>query len=251
MSIASALQQLRGRVAIVTGASSGLGRATAIALAAEGVRIVATGRDASRLASLVEEIKGAGGACVAVRGDAALAETAEEVLRTALETYQQVDVLVNNAGQGNYKSLVETTPQDFDELMNSNMRSTFLFSRAVAPQFMAQRSGTLVFVSSVAGLAGAPNEAVYSATKFAQVGFAQSVDEELRPYGIKICTVCPGGIKSRFAVGRGRNAEDVATSSMMEAAEVADAIVFACAQPKNVRVPQMIVRHMGTPRPKA
>jgi short-subunit dehydrogenase len=156
-----------------------------------------------------------------------------------------VDILINNAGQGNYKSLVDTSIEEYDELMQSNMRSSFLFTRAVVPHFIVQRSGVLVFVSSVAGLAGAANEAVYSASKFAQVGFAQSLDHELRPHGIKVSTLCPGGMKTEFAVGRGRTATDVESSRMMEASDFADSIVFVCMQPANVRLPLLTVRHMG------
>ncbi|HWT64910.1 MAG TPA: SDR family oxidoreductase [Terracidiphilus sp.] len=244
MSIQSSLERLKDRVAIVTGASSGLGRATAVALAEAGVRIVAVARRAERLQELKDELAAQGRLCAIVAGDAADPKTAAAAVAAAGE-FGRIDILVNNAGLGNYKSLVETTVEEYDELMNSNMRSSFVFTRAVAPHLIEQRSGAVVFVSSVAGLAGAANEAAYCASKFAQVGFAQAVDEELRPYGVKVCALCPGGIKTEFAVGRGRKAEDVAKSVMMEARDAADAIVFACMQPEDVRIPQMTVRHMG------
>jgi 3-oxoacyl-[acyl-carrier protein] reductase len=97
----------------------------------------------------------------------------------------------------------------------------------------------------VAGLQGAAGESVYCATKFAQAGFAQSLDAELRKHGIKVGTIFPGGVKSEFALGHGRTEESIRDSRMMEPAEVADAIVYACLQPPNVRIPQMTVRHMG------
>jgi NADP-dependent 3-hydroxy acid dehydrogenase YdfG len=245
MSIQRSLEQLKGKVAIVTGASSGLGRATVIALAEAGVRTVATARREERLEELKAELNGKGQPFAFVAGNAAELRVAEAAVALALNEFGRIDILVNNAGQGNYKALVDTTVEEYDQLMDSNMRSSFLFTRAVAPHFIAQKSGAVVFISSVAGLAGAANETVYSASKFAQVGFAQSVDEELRPYGVKVCALCPGGIKTEFAVGKGRKAEDVAKSHMMEASDAADAVVFACMQPANVRVPQMTVRHMG------
>jgi len=247
MTIEGTSTHLKDHVAIVTGATSGLGWATCVALSASGVRIVATGRREERLHNLKIEIQRLGGDCLCIPGDAAHPETAATAVSKALNTYQRLDILINNAGQGMYKSLFDTTVLDYDQLMNSNVRSTFLFTRAVAPAFVAQRSGVVVVISSVAGLAGASNEAVYSATKFAQVGFAQSLDEELRPFGVKVCVICPGGMKTEFAVGNGRIAEEVTKSWMMEASEVADAVVFACSQPANVRIPQMVVRHMGRP----
>lgn len=236
---------LQGKVAIVTGASSGLGRATARALAERGLRIVATARRAERLEKLETELNMEAEMCAAVAGDASETKTAAAAVALAMERFGRIDILVNNAGQGSYKPLVGTSAEEYDELMNSNMRSSFVFTRTVAPHLIGQKSGVIVFVSSVAGLAGTANESVYCASKFAQVGFAQALDEELRPHGVKVCTLCPGGMKTEFAVGRGRQAEDVAQSAMMEANEVADAIVYACMQPVNVRIPQMTVRHMG------
>lgn len=245
MSLERNAAQLKGKVAIVTGASSGLGSATALALVGYGVRVVATARRAERLATLAADLNAQSEMCVTVAGDAAEMKTAEAAVALAMERFERIDFLVNNAGQGSYKLLTDTSEAEYDELMNSNMRSSFVFTRAVAPHLIAQKSGVVVFVSSVAGLAGAAKETVYCASKFAQVGFAQALDEELRPHGIKVCTLCPGGMKTEFAVGRGRKAEDVERSAMMQADEVADAIVFACMQPANVRIPQMTVRHMG------
>jgi short-subunit dehydrogenase len=239
--------RLRGKTAIVTGASSGIGWATALSFAAEGARVVLTARREDRLLELEREIVERGGEAAVFAGDAAEEATAVSVYELAMERFGAIDVLVNNAGIGNYKKLVDTSVAEYDELMNSNMRSSFLFSRVVVPKMVKQRSGSIVFVSSVAGLAGAANEAVYSASKFAQVGFAQSLAEELRGYGIKVCAVCPGGVKTEFAVGRGRTAEGVAKSPMMNAGDVAEAIVFACLQPAGARVVQLTVRHMGEP----
>lgn len=233
------------KVALVTGASSGVGAATALAFAQQGTRVVVTARRADRLESLVERIRATGGEATAVPGDATLPETARAAVAECLDKYGSLHFLINNAGVGTYKQLVDTSIADYDEIMDANMKSCFLFSREAAPHLVRQRSGTIVFVSSVSGLRGASNEAVYCAAKFAQVGFAQSLDEELRPFGIKVCTLCPGGIKTEFALGRGRTPEGVAASRMMEASEVADAITWLCSQPQNVRVLQTTIRNMG------
>lgn len=259
MSLDTLRSSLRGKVAIVTGASSGVGWAVSHAFAAEGVHVVATARRMHRLERLAAEIhaKAQGaeqndgafqGTCVLLPGDAADPVTAEAAVALALERFGRVDILVNNAGVGNYKQMVDTSLAEYDELMNTNMRSSFLFTRAVAPHLVAQRSGTLIFISSVAGLTGTANEAVYCASKFAQAGFADSVAEELTPYGIKVTTLFPGGLKTEFAVGRGRTQEGVARSRMMDPCDFADAVLFASMQPANVRIPRMVVRHMGQPK---
>jgi NADP-dependent 3-hydroxy acid dehydrogenase YdfG len=236
---------LAGKTALVTGASAGIGWATAIALARHGANLVVTARREERLHQLCEEVKLLGSHAVFQAGDAAKESTAQQAIALAITTFGHLDILINNAGAGNYKNLVDTTAEEYDALMNANMRSGFLFSRYAVPHMIEQKNGTILFISSVAGLQGAPGESVYCATKFAQSGFAQSLDAELRKHNIKVGTLFPGGVKTEFAIGHGRTEESVRDSRMMDPAEVAEAIVFACLQPPNLRIPQMTIRHMG------
>mgnify|MGYP001600720551 FL=1 len=236
---------LVGKTALVTGASSGIGWAVAIALAKQGSNLVVTARREERLRQLCKEVESLGVKGVHHAGDAAEDATAQRAVALALSTFGHLDIVINNAGIGNYKNLVDTSVEEYDALMDANMKSSFLFSRHAVAPMIAQKSGTILFISSIAGLQGAAGEAVYSATKFAQSGFAQSLDAELRKHGIKVGSIFPGGVKSEFAIGHGRTEEYVQKSHMMEPGEVAEAIVFACLQPANVRIPQMTVRHMG------
>lgn len=245
MSLRELQNGLRGKVALVTGASSGVGWATAIAFATEGVAVVANARREERLKQLALQISDMGGQIEILAGDASDPAVAQAAVDLCYRRFGRLDFLINNAGIGNYKLLVDTSIAEYDEIMSANIRSSFVFAREAAPRLIAQRSGTIVFVSSVAGLSGTGNEAVYSASKFAQVGFAQALDDELRPYGIRVCALCPGGIKTEFAVGHGRTAEGVASSNMMEPSEVADAVLFTCMQPSNVRLIQATLRNMG------
>jgi len=236
---------LAGKTALVTGASAGIGQATALALAQRGANLVLTARREDRLRKLAAEIESLGVRAVFHAGDAAEETTAQQAIALALDRFGHLDILINNAGAGNYKDLIDTSAADYDALMNANMRSGFLFSRHAAPHMIAQKSGIILFISSVAGLQGAAGESVYCATKFAQSGFAQALDAELRKHGIKVGTIFPGGVKSEFALGHGRTEDSIRNSRMMDPAEVAEAIAFACLQPPNVRIPQMTVRHMG------
>ena len=238
-------QPLANKTVLITGASAGIGRATAIALAKQGANVVVTARREDRLIALCELIKQDGGQAAYHAGNAAVESTAVAAVALALKTFGTLDILINNAGVGSYKDLVDTSAEDYDTMMDTNVRSGFLFSRHAAPCMIAQRSGTILFISSVAGLTGIAGEAIYSASKFAQVGFSQAVDAELRRHNIKVGVICPGGVKSEFGLGRGRTEDFIRNSRMMEVEEVADAIVFACTQPANVRIPQLLVRHMG------
>lgn len=236
---------LAGKTALITGASAGIGRATALAMAKQGARVVVTARREERLRELCGEIVAGGGRAVFHAGDAADEATAVAAVSLAVTSFGRLDILINNAGIGSYKNLVDTSVEEYDQMMGANVRSGFVFSRHAAPLMIAQRSGTILFVSSVAGLVGIAGEAIYSASKFAQVGFSHALDGELRKHNIKVGVICPGGVKSEFGLGRGRTEDFIRNSHMMAPEEVADAIVFACTQPANVRIPQMMVRHMG------
>jgi NADP-dependent 3-hydroxy acid dehydrogenase YdfG len=237
-------QKLTGSTAIITGASAGIGKASALTLASEGANIVLTARREERLAELVHAIQVAGGHAAVVIGDAREEETARQAVRVAQEQFGTVNILVNNVGVGNYKPLIETSAEDYDEMMDSNVRTTFLFTRHVAPLMIEQRSGTVLMISSMAGIYGFAGEAVYCATKFAQVGFAQALDKELRPYGIKVGVICPGGVKTEFALGKGRTEESVAQSGMLDPEDVAGAVLLACTQSARARIIEIQMRTM-------
>lgn len=237
--------RLEGKVAIVTGASAGIGAASARALAAEGAQLVVTARREERLESLASEIRAMGGHAAIVLGDARDEDTARRTVEAAVSTGGRVDILVNNAGIGVYSDLVDTSADEYDEMMDTNVRSTFLFTRHAVPEMIRQGAGTVLMVSSMAGLYGFAGEAVYCATKFAQVGFAQALDRELRPKGIKVGVICPGGAKTEFALGRGRTAEGVAESGMLEPEDVAGAVLLACTQSPGSRIIEIQMRTMS------
>lgn len=239
--------KLEGKVALISGASAGIGAASALALAGEGSRIVVTARREDRLEGLCEQIRALGSEAVAVVGDAREEETARKAVAAARDSFGRLDILLNNAGVGNYKNLADTSAEDYGEMMDSNVRSTFLFSRHAVPVMLEQKSGTILMLSSMAGIYGFPGEAVYCATKFAQVGFAQALDKELRTSGIKVGVICPGGVKTEFALGKGRTEESVAGSGMLEPEDVAGAVLLACTQSSGSRIIEIQMRTMDEP----
>jgi 3-oxoacyl-[acyl-carrier protein] reductase len=211
----------------------------------EGAHLVLTARRRDRLEQLAAEAKQLGLKMVLVAGDAREEQTARRTAEEAMREFGRIDILINNAGVGNYKNLVDTSAEEYAEMMDANMRSTFLFSRHVVPVMIKQKSGVVLMISSMAGVYGFAGEAVYCATKFAQVGFAQGLDKELRPHGIKVGTINPGGVKTEFALGKGRTEKSVADSRMLEAQDVAEAVLFACTQPPGSRIIQIQMRTMA------
>lgn len=239
--------RLIGQVALITGASAGIGAAIARAFMREGADLVVVARRVERLETLAAEAQRLGRTCRFVTGDVREEDTANRATQAALDHFGKIDILVNNAGVGVYKQLEETSLDDYDTMMDSNMRSTFLFTRYVVPVLLRQGSGVIINVSSMAGVMGFPGEAVYCATKFAQIGFTQALDRELRPRGIKVGVLCPGGVKTEFALGTGRTAEGVAVSGMLEAEDVADAALLMATQRAGSRIMEIRLRPMVEP----
>jgi NAD(P)-dependent dehydrogenase (short-subunit alcohol dehydrogenase family) len=145
---------------------------------------VVTARRRDRLDALANESAGTGVETAIVTGDAREEETARQSCAAAKDKWGRLDILINHTGVGNYKNLVDTSAEDYDEIMDTNVRSTFLFTRHAVPM-LAQGSGTILMISSMAGIYGFGGEAVYCMTKFAQVGFAQALDKELRQSGTR------------------------------------------------------------------
>jgi short-subunit dehydrogenase len=236
---------IKGQVAVITGASRGIGRACAVALAKEGVNVVLTSRTQSEMDELATECEGMGVKALVVPADAVKAEDVERVKAEADRAFGKVDILINNAGVAKYGPFIENTVDDYDWMMDTNMRSTFLFTRAFLPGMVEQKSGTVIIVSSQAGLNGFANEAIYCATKHAQVGFAEALDREYREHNIKVSLLCPGGVNTYFAFGTGRTQGDPKVLSMLEAESVADAAVFVAKQDPKSRILVVGMRPMS------
>jgi NADP-dependent 3-hydroxy acid dehydrogenase YdfG len=237
--------KLTGKVALITGASAGIGQACARVLAQEGARLVLTARRQERLDQLKQEAEKLGTKAISVIGDAREESTAIKTVEAATRSFGQIDILINNTGVGNYKNLLDTSAEEYDDIMDTNVRSTFLFTRHTVPVMLKQKEGTILMISSMAGIYGFAGEAVYCATKFAQVGFAQALDKELRAQGIKVGVICPGGVKTEFALGRGRTEESVSQSNMLEPEDVAGAVLLACTQSPSSRIIEIQMRTMA------
>src|SRR5947209_2021103 len=190
--------ELAGRVAIVTGASHGIGHATAKALAARGATVVVAGLDDDALSALAGEI---GGSWLGV--DVRDPAHADDLVKRALDQHRRVDIVVANAGIGHAGDVAEMTAERICDLVDINVRAPFLLARAALAPMLAQRSGALVFISSIAAGVLVPRESVYSATKAAIEAFAEPLREELRDTGVTVSTVAPGVVYTRFFDDRG------------------------------------------------
>jgi 3-oxoacyl-[acyl-carrier protein] reductase len=187
---------LAGRVAIVTGGTRGIGLAIARSLAEDGASVVVSGRDADRLEAAAKEIEAAGGASLALVADAAAREDADRLVEATRERFGRLDVLVNNAGITRDQLLVRMKDDDWDKVLDTNLRGVFLMTRAAGKVMMKQRSGRIINISSAAGAMGNPGQVNYSAAKAGVIGFTKAVARELAHWQILVNAVAPGLIET-------------------------------------------------------
>jgi 3-oxoacyl-[acyl-carrier protein] reductase len=226
------MRDLSGEVVAITGASSGIGEASARALVGEGARVVLGARRKERLEVLASEL---GDHVAIVEMDVRKPGDAQRLVATATERFGRLDALVANAGIGAYGGIMDLTDEQLATMMDTNIAGTVWPIRAAVPVFLDAGGGDIVIVASVAGLRGAGDEAVYAATKFAQVGLAGGLDRELREKGIRVSTLAPGGTATEFAMGAGRTPDMPGLADMMTADDVAAAVVTVLKQPRSMR----------------
>ena len=230
------MTSLEGKVAIVTGASRGIGAAVARLLADQGVQLGLASRSGDDLG-----ISGAVAQPADVRDRAQLTSLVD----ATVARHGGLDIVVANAGVGAYGPFVDLDPT-LDEMMDVNAKGVINIAAATVPHLIARGEGDFVSVASEAGRRGLPFEAVYCASKFAQVGFTRALDHELRPQGVRCTNVCPGGVATDFAMdeGRGRTPEMPELAGMMSADDVAEAVLFVLTRPRNHRILEVAFRPM-------
>jgi 3-oxoacyl-[acyl-carrier protein] reductase len=229
-----ASQQLHDRVAIVTGASRGIGRATALALAAEGANVVVNYASSSSAADQVVAAVGEmGGESIALQADVSQADQVDALVNAVIDKWGRIDVLVNNAGITRDTLLLRMKPEDWQAVIDLNLTGVFLCTKAVSKIMLKQKSGRIVNVTSVSGLMGNPGQANYSAAKAGVIGFTKTVAKELASRGITVNAVAPGFIATDMT--HSVNAEEILKFIPLnrygQPEEVAGLIRFLAADP--------------------
>lgn len=232
------MNNLKDKAILITGASRGIGKALALALAARGARLALVARNASELELVQQEAKALGASCISIAGSVADEAVAEQAVQEMLAAYGKIDAVVNNAGYGLMQPFETITAQEWDDLYDTNVKGTFLFCKAAAPQLKTQKHGHIVVIASDVAKRTFPTGSLYCSSKYAQHAFADAIRKELRPYHVKVSTVYSGLVDSYFhAEPQGDNAHDW----WLKNEDMANAIIYILEQPPHVVVDELMI----------
>lgn len=237
---------LSGRVALVTGASSGLGRATALGLAQAGADVMLMARSETDLQQVAAEIEAAGRRALVCPVDLSDSAVLTDAVSRGVDAFGRLDILVNNAATDVPGPVTELTSDDWDRVMNVNLRAPFLLARAAFPHMQRQGGGIIINVSSVAGKRGWANASAYCASKFGLTGLTQALAAEGKPHGIRACVVYPGGMATDWGTfdpgaRTGQERKVPSPTDALPPQRVADLLVWMCTAPAEVVLNEVIV----------
>lgn len=234
---------LEGKVAVVTGAGRGVGRAIAVRLAQSGCRVVLAARSLPQLEEVQKEILSLAGEALSVPTDLTRDEDINRLLEKTHETWGSVDILINNAGWGKKAAIVRAKIEDWDQTFKLNLRAPMILSRLVLPPMIAKGEGAIINVGSISGKTGEANAAAYAASKFGLIGFTQSLYEEVREYGVKVAVILPGFVNTPLIP----ETPHLDRSKMIQVDDIAETVYFVLTSPATCCPVEITVRPQRTP----
>jgi 3-oxoacyl-[acyl-carrier protein] reductase len=234
---------LSGKVSIVTGASSGIGRVIARRLSEHGCRIVLASRSDTELKTLQREISEGGGQSVAVRTDLSRYEDLDQLVHAALDEFETIDFLVNNAGWGRKAVIAKARIEDWENTFRVNLLAPMILSKLVLPTLITRQTGAVVNISSISGRAGQAGSSAYAASKSGLIAFSQSLYEEVREYGIKVTAILPGFVDTPMIP----TVRHLDRSKMLRPDDVAEAVLFVLTSSATSCPVEITLRPQRTP----
>jgi NAD(P)-dependent dehydrogenase (short-subunit alcohol dehydrogenase family) len=237
------VKNLDGKVALVTGAGRGIGKAVALSLAQAGCRVILAARTRENLEAVQKEILSQGGDALAVPADLTVDEDIQRLVEESQAKWGAVDILINNAGWGKRAPVVSASLTDWDQTFRLNLRAPMVLAKALLPSMIVKREGAVINIGSVSGKTGEANGAAYSASKFGLIGFTQSLYEEVREHGIKVAVILPGFVDTPLIPPN----RQLDRSRMIQADDIAQTVLFVLTSPSTCCPVEIMVRPQKTP----
>jgi len=233
---------VKNKVIVITGGSTGIGKEVAALFSRKGAITIALSRNMEKLKKAKEELQKEGLNLNIYACDVSKDEEVKSVISVIIETYGAIDILINNAGLGYKVPVEDMTVEQFDEMMNTNIKGVFLMTRCVLPHMKKRKKGYIINISSGAGRNGIANMSGYCASKFALMGFTESVALEAKPFNVRVSVLCPGSTSSEFHQNIGINPDKSARDSMIQAEDIADTIHHMVIQPERYWIFEVVTR---------
>jgi 3-oxoacyl-[acyl-carrier protein] reductase len=237
------LSILEKKVAIVTGAGRGIGKAVSVALARAGCRVVLAARTREQIETVQLEIISQGGHALALPADLTVDEDIQRLVEATQTKWGAADILINNAGWGKRAPVVSANLTDWDQTFRLNLRAPMVLAKALLPNMIAKGEGAVINIGSVSGKTGEANGAAYSASKFGLIGFTQSLYEEVREHGIKVAVILPGFVDTPLIPPN----RQLDRSKMIQADDIAQTVLFVLTSPATSCPVEITVRPQRTP----
>ena len=237
------MSKLAGKVVVITGGGSGVGKAVALLCLKEGAKVVIAGRDAAKLAAVAAEAN-AGDRLRAVTTDVTSAQQCQALIDSATQAFGRVDILVNNAGTNlKARTIRELTPESWDAMIRTNLDGAFYCTKAVLPQMFERKDGVIVNVVSVAGKRANPlGGAAYVAAKFGMGGLGLVLSNEEKDSGVRVSNIYPGEIDTPILKVRPNPVSEAHRATMLKPEDVAEAVLFVASLPPRVSVPELVIK---------
>ncbi|HEX4988493.1 MAG TPA: SDR family NAD(P)-dependent oxidoreductase [Candidatus Binatia bacterium] len=237
------MNNLHRRIALVTGAGRGIGKAISVALAKGGCRVVLAARTRDQVEAVQKEILSQGGDALAIPTDLTMDEDIQRLVEESQAKWGAVDILINNAGWGKRAPVVGALLSDWDQTFRLNLRAPMVLAKALLPNMIAKREGAVINIGSVSGKTGEANGAAYSASKFGLIGFTQSLYEEVREHSIKVAVILPGFVDTPLIPPN----RQLDRSKMIQADDIAQTVLFVLTSPATCCPVEITVRPQRTP----
>jgi 3-oxoacyl-[acyl-carrier protein] reductase len=237
------VNNLHRKIALVTGAGRGIGKAISVSLAKAGCRVVLAARTREQIEAVQKEILSKGGDALAIPTDLTVDEDIQRLVEESQAKWGAVDILINNAGWGKRAPVVGASLTDWDQTFRLNLRAPMVLAKALLPKMIAKREGAVINIGSVSGKAGEANGAAYSASKFGLIGFTQSLYEEVREHSIKVAVILPGFVDTPLIPPN----RQLDRSKMIQADDIAQTVLFVLTSPATCCPVEITVRPQRTP----
>ena len=238
----STAKPLAAKVALITGASRGIGLAIARSLAAMGAKLSLCARDAEKLVGVASEFEREGIPVLAIPADLTRSDDIASLVQKTEQTIGPVEILINNAGVGYFAPVQEASEADWDAVLDTNLKAVFLLSKAVAPGMIRRRSGHIVNIASLAGKNAFAGGSIYCASKWGLLGLTECMAEDLRPHGIRVSAVCPGSVATDFSPHAGKD-----PAKMLQPEDVAHAVEAILTQAPQSFISEILLRPIQKP----